>query len=44
MESRRLANSYDEVTRLLGGTAPPIIPDVWEGQHSVDGPVAKPTL
>jgi AraC-like DNA-binding protein len=37
MESRRLANSYDEVTRLLGGTPPPIIPDVWEGNTRLTG-------
>jgi AraC family transcriptional regulator len=42
MESRRLANSYDEVTRLLGGTAPPIIPNVWEGNTRLTGRYRNP--
>jgi AraC family transcriptional regulator len=35
--SSKLANSLDEVTRLLGGSSPPIIPDVLDGDTRITG-------
>ncbi|HWA73314.1 MAG TPA: AraC family transcriptional regulator [Polyangiaceae bacterium] len=37
MPSRELANTYDEVTRILGGTSPPLTPDVLSGGTRVTG-------
>jgi AraC family transcriptional regulator len=42
MGSRRLANTYDEVTRLLGGTSPPIIPEVLAGNTRLTGTWRNP--
>jgi AraC family transcriptional regulator len=35
--SAKLANSLDEVTRLLGGSSPPVIPDVLDGDTRITG-------
>jgi AraC family transcriptional regulator len=37
MQAVKLANTYDEVTRLLGGAAPPITPDVLTGDTRLTG-------
>jgi AraC family transcriptional regulator len=37
MAAHDLANTYDEVTRLLGGVAPPLVPDVFSGDTRLTG-------
>jgi AraC family transcriptional regulator len=42
MPSQELANTYDEVRRLLNGEAPPLIPDVLSGDTRLTGEWINP--